>query len=104
MASPGFEATPEALRVAARQAAAAGTGARGIELGAVATTISQALTGTRSASAASELSTAWDTAISAWSADVATHAQRLTGSATTYASNDVHSADRFQCAGPIVAR
>ena len=98
MTSPGFAATPDGIRAAARQAAAAAEGARGLELGAVATTISQALSGTRSATAASQLSTSWDTAISTWSADVAAHAHRLTGSATTYASNDVGSADRFRCA------
>lgn len=100
MTSLGFAATPDGIRAAARQVAAAGEGARGLELGAVATTISQALSGAQSAAAASRLSTAWDSAISMWSADVAAHAQRLTGSATTYASNDVDSADRFRCTGP----
>lgn len=97
MASPHFTATPDNIRAAAGQAAAAGEGARGLELGAVAGTISQALRGTRSGTAASELSTAWDAAISTWSADVADHAQRLTGSATTYASSDAEAADRFRC-------
>lgn len=96
MASPGFAATPDGIRAAARQAAAAGEGARGLELGTVATTISQALSGTRSATAASQLSAAWDTAVSTWSADVAAHAQRLTGCAAAYASNDADSAGRFR--------
>ena len=100
MASPGFAASDDAIRAAAQQAAAAGEGARGLGLGAVATTISQALRGTRSATAASELSTAWDTAISTWSADVADHAQRLTDSATTYRTNDTRCVDRFQRTGP----
>lgn len=100
MASPGFAATPDGIRAAARQAAAAGAGARGLELGAVATVISQALRGTRSATAAGELSSAWDTAISTWSADVAEHAQRLTDSATTYEMSDTGCADGFRRAGP----
>lgn len=100
MTSPDFAATPDSIRAAAGQVAAAGEGARGLEFGAVAGTIGQALRGTRSAAAASELSIAWDTAISMWSADVALHAQGLTGSATTYVSTDVENADRFRRTEP----
>lgn len=99
MASPGFAAIDDGIRAAARQAAAAGAGARGLGLGAVATTISQALGGTRSATAAGGLSSAWDTAISTWGADVAEHAQRLTDSATMYEMNDTECANRFRRAG-----
>ncbi|MGH3799557.1 MAG: hypothetical protein ACRDTD_05360 [Pseudonocardiaceae bacterium] len=99
VASPGFAASYDAIRAAAQQAAAAGEGARGLGLGAVATTISQALRGTRSATSASDLSNAWDTAISAWSADVADHAQRLADSAITYQTNDARCAGRFQRTG-----
>lgn len=100
MASVGFTAIDDGIRAAAQQAAAAGEGARGLGLGVVATTISQALRGTRSAIAAGELSNAWDTAISTWSADVAGHARRLTDSATTYRTNDTGSAEKFQRTGP----
>lgn len=95
MASPGFAVIADGIRAAARQAAVAGEGAQGLELGAVATKIGGALRGTQSASAAGELSTAWDTAISTWSADVAAHAQRLTDSATTYQTSDIDAEDRF---------
>lgn len=100
MASPGFTATVDGIRAAARQAAAAAEGARGIQLGGVAGAIGQALRGTRSATTAAELSAAWDTAISTWSTDAAAHAQRLTDSATTYQSNDAQAADRFRTTGP----
>jgi len=100
MASPGFALIADGIRAAARQAVAAGEGARGLELGAVATKISGALRGTRSATAAAGLSTAWDTAISSWSADVATHAQRLTESATTYQTSDTDAGDCFRRTGP----
>lgn len=103
MTSPGFAVIADGIRTAARQAAAAGEGARGLALGAVVGTISGALRGTRSATAAAELSTAWDTAISSWSEDVAAHGQRLTDSAATYESNDAESADRFQRTGPTRA-
>ncbi|MGH3929354.1 MAG: hypothetical protein ACRDTF_05185 [Pseudonocardiaceae bacterium] len=99
MTSPGFAVIADGIRAAARQAASAGEGARGLGLGAVATAISGALGATRSASAAAELSTAWDTVMSSWSADVAAHAQRLTDSATTYQTNDTDAEDRFRCAG-----
>ncbi|MGH3913677.1 MAG: hypothetical protein ACRDTC_09725 [Pseudonocardiaceae bacterium] len=102
MASPGFVAIADGIRAAADQAAAVGAGARGLGLGAVVTTISGALGGMRSASAASELSTAWDTAISTWSADVAAHAQRLTDSATTYQASDAEAGDRFHRTGSAV--
>ncbi|MGQ0776390.1 MAG: hypothetical protein ACT4NY_18510 [Pseudonocardiales bacterium] len=101
MASPGFAVIADGIRAAARQAAAAGEGARGLGLGVVATKISGALRGTRSASAAGELSTAWDTAISSWSADAAAHAQRLTESATTYQTSDTDAGDRFRCTGLV---
>ncbi|MDQ3761624.1 MAG: hypothetical protein M3460_07965 [Actinomycetota bacterium] len=63
MASRGFSAIVNGIRTAAHQAAAVGEDARelgygAMGLGAVATTISQALRGTRSATAAAELSTA----------------------------------------------
>ncbi len=109
MASPGFTAVDHGIRAAARQADAASEGARALGLGAVATTttttttISQALRGTRSATAAGELSTAWEAAISTWSAEVSTHAQRLTDSATTYATTDAEGADRCRRAGPSKA-
>ncbi|HEX2297218.1 MAG TPA: hypothetical protein VHH34_01650 [Pseudonocardiaceae bacterium] len=99
MGSPGFTAIADGIRVAARQAAAAGEGARRLDLGAVATSIGQALRGTRSAAAAHELSTTWDTALATWSADVAEHARRLTDSAAGYETSDVQGADRFR-AGP----
>ena len=103
MTSPGFAASAEDIRAAAKQAAAAGEGARELRLGAVATAIGQALRGTHSATAAGELSTAWDTAISMWCAGVTGHAQRLTEAATTYENNDADSADRLRRTGPDTA-
>ena len=103
MASPGFTVLADGIRGAARQATAAGEGACGLDLGAVATSIGQALRGTRSATAAGELSTAWDTAVVTWSADVAEHARRLADSAAAYATSDRQGADRFG-AGPDRAR
>lgn len=100
MAGPGFVTSIDAVHAAAVQAAAAGEGARGLRLGAVATAIGEALGGTRAARTADELSTAWDTAISAWSAEVAAHAQRLTDSATTYRTSDADAEDRFRRIGP----
>lgn len=100
MTSPGFAATTESIRAAAKQAAASGEGARELQLGAIATTIGHAFGGTRSATAAAELSTAWDTAISTWCADVAGHAQRLAEAATTYDNDDADSADRLGRTGP----
>lgn len=100
MTSPGFAATTEGIRTAAKQAASAADGARELQLGAVATTIGQALRGTRSATAAAELSTAWDTGISTWCADVADHAQQLAEAATTYDSDDADSADRLRRTDP----
>lgn len=102
MASPGFVAIAEGIRAAAGQAAAAAEGARELGLGAVATTISGALGGTHSASAASELSTAWDTTVSTWRADVAAHAQRLTDSATTYRTSDVDAGGQFRRIGSVI--
>ena len=99
MTSPGFAASAEDIRAAAKQAAAAGEGARELELGAVAAAIGQALRGTRSAATAGELSTAWDTAISTWRADVAGHAQRLAEAASTYENDDENSAGGLRRAG-----
>lgn len=100
MASLGFAATTEGIRTAAKQAGAAGEGARELQLGAVATTIGHAFGGTRSATAAAELSIAWDTAISTWCAHVAGHAQRLADAATTYETDDADSAERLRRTGP----
>jgi hypothetical protein len=97
MAGPGFTAIADYMRAAAGQAAVAAESAAGLTLGAVATTIGGALRGTRSATAAAELSRAWDTGICSWRAEVAAYAGRLADSAARYESADLRTADRFRC-------
>lgn len=100
MTSSGFAATAAGLRAAADRAAAAAEEARDIQLGAIAGLIGAALRGTRSAAAAAELATAWDTAMAAWSTEVTAHGRRLSDSATTYQASDAEATERFLATDP----
>lgn len=76
------------IRTASEQARVAGEGVGAVKLGEVATSIGAALRGTRSATSAGELATAWDASIASSSADLKDHSRRLAGSAATYEDTD----------------
>ncbi|APU12968.1 MULTISPECIES: hypothetical protein [Actinoalloteichus] len=101
-----YTITIEALRAAANTARAAGEQAAGVPLGASADAVAQAMPGSRSAAAATELAERWRSRLTGWSGDVAEHGEALDASAAQYqdsedqAEQDLrHASDRLPAAG-----
>lgn len=95
-----FTVVLDGIRTGSEQARAAGEGAGAVKLGELATSIAGALRGTRSATSAGELATAWDAAVASLSADLKDHSRRLADSATVYEDTERAVETSFSSTGP----